>query len=385
MRVLHLFEQHGRHGDCPTLNLAAQALGRLGSIEQTALLLGAAPLAERAAAAQLVGARRVAVPRGRALFAFAALRGERFDGDIVHAWSPGALTFAALRWRQRSRAMTLTVPPSGRLAHWLRMVCQEGAGRTVILPISHTIRRELIAGGVPEDAVHVVRPALDMGLIPHQQRGAIRQRWGIESDDVKVFTLLADPLTEGDVLYAARAMMLAADSYPPGAQRLRLLVHPDHKRRTMTQRLLHDLGREDWLIIDEAAACPWNVLPGCDIALATGPSSGNLSLLWAMAANVPIIADANYAVSEIVEDRHSALLAKPGEVRMAAHRINQLLDDPHLAWQLRDQARHEAYSFFSRRHYCRCLEQVYAQLTDGEPIDVPPMQVTGGLRFTGRV
>jgi hypothetical protein len=384
MRVLHLFEQHGRDGDCPTLNLAAQSMGRLGAIEQVPLLLGAAPLAERAAAAQLTGTRRVAVPMGRALFAFATMRGRGLDSDIVHCWSPGALTFVALRWRHRPRALTLTHSPNKRTAHWLRMVCHEAVGRTVIMAISNTIRRNLIAGGVPQEAVHVVRPALDMGLIPNQQRAAIRRRWGVESDDVKVIALLADPMTEADALYGTRALMLAADSFPPDRQRLRLLVHPEQKRRIIAQRLLRDLGRGDWLIVDDALACPWNVLPGCDIALAAGEASGNLSLLWAMAANVPIIAEANYAVSEIVEDRHTALLAKPGEIHMAAHRISQLLDDAHLAWQLRDQARHEAYSFFSRRHYCHCLEQVYQQIVEGKSIDVPLMEVTGGLRFTGR-
>ena len=93
--------------------------------------------------------------------------------------------------------------------------------------------------------------------------------------------------------------------------------------------------------------------------------------------------DAN-APTEIVEDRHSALLAKPGPLHPLAHRITQLLEDPHLAWKLRDTARHEAYSFFSRQRYCQSIQTVYEQLETGAPIEVPQLEATGGLRFAGR-
>ena len=120
------------------------------------------------------------------------------------------------------------------------------------------------------------------------------------------------------------------------------------------------------------------------MALVTGPSSGGLSLLWAMASNVPIIGDASYAVSEMVEDRHSALLAKPGDSRLLAQRVRLLLDDAQLAWKLRDSARHEAFSYFSRQRYCNSIAAVYEQVVTHQPIEVPPLPVTGGLRFAGR-
>jgi glycosyltransferase involved in cell wall biosynthesis len=129
---------------------------------------------------------------------------------------------------------------------------------------------------------------------------------------------------------------------------------------------------------------PWRILPGCDAALAVGPNAGGLSLLWAMAANIPIVGEATYAVSEVVEDRHSALLGKPDSPVKLAHRLTQLFTDQHLAWQLRDTARHEAYSFFSRQRYCQSIKLVYEQLAGGKAIEVPPLESTGGLRFSGR-
>jgi glycosyltransferase involved in cell wall biosynthesis len=103
-----------------------------------------------------------------------------------------------------------------------------------------------------------------------------------------------------------------------------------------------------------------------------------------MAAGVPIVAEATYAISEIVEDRHSALLAKPEQPRMLAGRITPLMADPQLAWKLRDTARHEAFSFFSRQRYCQALQGVYEQLVGGRAVEIPQIPITGGLRFSGR-
>jgi glycosyltransferase involved in cell wall biosynthesis len=121
-----------------------------------------------------------------------------------------------------------------------------------------------------------------------------------------------------------------------------------------------------------------------DAAVVIGPKAGGLSLLWAMGANVPIVGQATHAISEIVEDRHSALLAPPHDGPALAHRLQRLLGDRQLAWSLRDTARHEAFSFFSRQRYCRDLTEVYRQAIDGEPVSVPEMEITGGMRFAGR-
>jgi glycosyltransferase involved in cell wall biosynthesis len=99
---------------------------------------------------------------------------------------------------------------------------------------------------------------------------------------------------------------------------------------------------------------------------------------------VPIVGEATYAISEIVEDHHSALLAKPGQPKSLAHRVSQLLADRLLAYKLRDTARHEAFSFFSRQRYCESLQGIYNQMLESRPVAIPDMPITGGLRFTGR-
>ncbi len=387
MHVLHLIDAAGPQATPTTLALLSASLDRLGHIGQRVMLLGGAGLRRSARQAGIDNAQSMPVIAGKAWLSGSAGRRAIADMgrfDLIHCWSIGALSMAAMHLRGTPRLLTVTVQPPRHAAHWLRMIQTYAPGQTIVLPISNTIRRDLIRGGVAEQAIHVVRPALDMARIEFADRRTLRDRWGAPDDETKIVALLGDPPHDPDALRAMMVVNFASDSRAESPYPVRLLMHPDQRHRRRAREMAENLGHRDRYLIDAHIACPWRVLPGCDLALAIGKNAGGLSLLWAMAANIPIVADASYAVSEIVEDRHSALLCKPDHPPAAAHRIRRLIDDPQLAWQLRDTARHEAYSFFSRQHYCHCLGIVYEQLAGGQPINVPPLEPTGGLRFTGR-
>ena len=177
---------------------------------------------------------------------------------------------------------------------------------------------------------------------------------------------------------------LAAETLQDQDAGIRLIVHPNQFRRRRAELIVQQAKRPYGIIQEPLTTRPWEVLPGCDVVLAHGPRAGGLSLLWGMAANVAIVSEATYAISEVLEDRHSALLAMPGQRNALANRIERILKNKHLAWQLRDTARHEAYSFFSRQRYCQSIGGIYEQMVDGRDVQVPPLEVTGGLRFSGR-
>jgi hypothetical protein len=398
--VLHVIDAASDQATPTTLALLAEALGRLGDVRQHVLLLGGRSLRELAQTLGIKPWGVVGVPGGKALWGWPrsaiALRRaiHHLHVDVVHAWSVGAFTLSALVARQTPRLLTVTAPPGPAAVKWLRLLMGEtaDAGRPTLLPISNTLRRDLLQGGVAQDAVHVLRPGLDQARVPHSARAMLRERWGVQGDQVKVLALLGDPWHGVDAhlgvmaaglaneIYAARAAAGAGANQP----RLRVLLHPDQHNRRRVEQMLAPLGLIDTVIREKSAARPWEVLPGCDMALALGPGAGGLATLWAMAANVPILGEATYAVSEVLEDRHSALLAKPDQPKLLAHRITQLLDDRLLTWKLRDTARHEAYSFFSRQRYCQSLLAVYQSVIEGRPVQVQDLPVTGGLRFSGR-
>ena len=128
--------------------------------------------------------------------------------------------------------------------------------------------------------------------------------------------------------------------------------------------------------------CPWRFLPACDLALALGPAAGGLSLLWAMAAGVPIVAHATEAVSEFVENDHSALLCRENEPWEVTRRLTRLIEDPRLVLRLKDAGRRDVYTLFAPSRYRRSIRKAYEQMSAGQPIDLPPTEAGGrALRF----
>lgn len=387
MRVLHLIDASSPQATAATLALLDQSLGRLGDMEQRTLILGPRNLVRIAGDTGVRVDQRLAVPFGQAVMGYSSVyRHTRDFGqfDVIHCWSVGSLALAALVFRRVPRVLTLTCTPSTRTIHWLRILTREARGRTVLLPISSTIRRAVLGGGMAQEYAHVLRPGIDMGRVDRNRRDTLRARWCAQSDSVKILALLGDPPHVADAMRTGVALNMAGYSAINQGLQLRLLIHPDQTKRLRAQKMFRDIGRPKTIIQEPWLDRPWSVLPGCDLALAMGPSGGGLSLLWAMAANVPVVGEADYAIAEIIEHDHSALLAQPGCARSVAKRITQLLQDGQLAWKLRDTARHEAYSFFSRQRYCQSLGMVYEQIIQDRPIEIPALETTGGLRFAGR-
>lgn len=388
MRVLHLLDRPTT--DRPTvLAMLADAMGRLGDIEQQVVCFGAPRNADLLTSLAVNPVARLRVWPGLSALSVGGLRREvrRRGIDMVHAWSLRALSLATMACPDRPRVLSVTEPLGPRGVHWLRALLEQTPGRTGLLATSNTRCRELLEGGVTASAAVVLRPAVDLSRVHARRREALRAAWGIQSTDAtSVCLLLADPpqnaaIQTADLIQTAVAVTAEARASAGGgggaggAGGGLVIIGPRGPMRR---------GPSVPSRTDALAAPPWAVLPGCDVALALGDAGGGLALLWAMAANVPIVGEATYAISEIVEDRHSALLAKPGDGPGLAEKIGQLRDDQRLAWALRDTARHEAYSFFSRQRYCENLARVYRQMIGGDALDVPLPQVTGGMRFTGR-
>jgi glycosyltransferase involved in cell wall biosynthesis len=381
MPVLHLIDGHSPQACATTLALLAESFGHPRAGPQRLLILGPTALRRAAASAGIPLDRTdavlsVGVPGGRALAGYFTARrrlpdllaGDRVD--LVHCWSLGALCLATLLFRDTPRVLTVTADPQPSGLRWLRSLARAGPRGLALLPISATLRRTLLGAGIPEPLIHVLAPGIDLGRASSADRTLLRQRWGATDPQIRIVALLSDPPHAADSLDAILAVNLAAESQRAGGYELRLLIHPEQRHRRRAQNVAAALGHPQRIVVEEALAQPWEVLAGCDLALAQGPHAGGLSLRWALAAGAGIVADATDPVSEAVEDHHGALLAKPGSAKALAHRMTQMLADPALAYRLRDTARNEAYRSFSRQRYVEALQGVYEPLAAGRPVAV---------------
>lgn len=388
MRVLHLLNQTSPQATATTLNLLATATVKVPA-EHQVLLLGGEPLNRAADAAGVDAYESISAPCGHAVTALPGLRywlSQHGQPDMLHCWSVGTLLLASMCCRKLPRLLTLTLMPSPREIHLLRMLAQDAGSQLGIVTCSSTIARELLTHGVRPESVDVMRPGIDMSLIQNAQRQSLRDSWELAGDQPYVVSLLSDPPTQADAATAALLIGLTLVSMNNPNRPIHLLLHPDQKNRIEALNPMRPLDCTHMIITDAKTATPWQVLPGCDAAIAMSDCGAGLSLPWAMAANVPIIGHATAAICEWVEDHHSALLVAPGQqsIRHLAGKLQQVLTDEPLTYKLRDTARHEAFSFYSRTRYASDLNTVYNQLLEAQPIKVPDMPSTGGLRFTGR-
>ncbi len=388
MRVLHLVDQKNGQG-CPTLfELLNMPQARLADIQQRSLLLGGETIDQLARDAGLEDYQRMGVPYGSGPWAATSIRRRCLalgPVDLLHCWSVGALTVGAMTLPRTQKILTLTSQPSAKAIKWLRMISKREHRETptIFLTISSTIRRELLAGGIAPERVHVLRPGIDRSKISEHSRKSKRQAWGVD-ENTRVIGLAADPLLAMDIINPVWITALAGHSDEASGRTYAMVLHPENKQLPRAEKILSQACPNGKLILDEDADKPWAIYPACDMIFGLGQGCG-LSILWAMASNRIIAGEATYGISEMLEDRHSAILAAPGARTEMAHKIIDLFDDEQQAYALRDTAHHEAYSYFSRSRYCQQLKDVYQQLHDGQAVNVPEIEATGGLKFAGMV
>jgi glycosyltransferase involved in cell wall biosynthesis len=128
-----------------------------------------------------------------------------------------------------------------------------------------------------------------------------------------------------------------------------------------------------------------SLLPAADIVLVTarGPVA-TLPVSIAMAAGLPIVATVSYTIGELLEDRHTAMLAPANEPRQLARRMLDLEADRNLQWSISDMARTEAYEYFPLTRFLDQHRTLYAQVVAGANVELPQPTAGAGLRFHGR-
>src|SRR2546422_7916838 len=80
-----------------------------------------------------------------------------------------------------------------------------------------------------------------------------------------------------------------------------------------------------------------------DVALVSARAAvATLPISMVMASSVPIVATVTRTVSELLEDRHTALMTSAHKPRLLARRILDLEEEPSMRWSIADLARTEA-------------------------------------------
>jgi glycosyltransferase involved in cell wall biosynthesis len=93
-----------------------------------------------------------------------------------------------------------------------------------------------------------------------------------------------------------------------------------------------------------------------------GTETFGLVVIEAMAAEVPVVAFANDAIPEIIEDGKTGFLVPEGDTVAATKRILQILDDPKLAGELKKAGKEKVLKNFDTPILISNIEKLYAEV-----------------------
>lgn len=298
--------------------------------------------------------------------------------DIIHAWGSAALAAAAFGSGRRV-IYSPTHFPSRQEIRWLRAIL---TARDVHLACStETMRRAYVQRGIPIERCHLIRPGVDFGKVIRRRNDALRESLGFRPEDVVVLApgestrtanhpaaiLAAAVLHVFDPKY--KLLLWGKGPMTDSVRRFSKRMLPGEFMRIATDKLGGEAGFEE-------------LLPASDLALisASGPVS-TLPIAICMAAGLPIVSVASRTVSELLEDRHSALMLGKTTSRPLARRVLDIQEDMQLQWKITDTAKTEAFEYFSMTRFVSQYRAVYEQIADGKPVEVPQSAPGAGMRF----
>ena len=176
-------------------------------------------------------------------------------------------------------------------------------------------------------------------------------------------------ITTVAVLRPAKGIQFMLEAMPAILQRVpdaRYVVVGDGDHGKALHAIVAEKGLQDHVIFtgvrsdvpDLLAASDLFVLPTLDDALPT-------VLAEAMASRVPIVASRVGGIPEMVSDGYNGLLVSPQNVEQLAFSCQNLLSDPTLAQQLRENGHQVAYQRYDIRKQAQKLGELYLQLLPG--------------------
>ena len=301
------------------------------------------------------------------LAAAATLR--RNSADLVVAWGLPALAAAAMA---RRVGPTLFVPDrflGPKPLRWARALL-DLCGATMICP-TDAQRQAAVRRGVPPGRCCVIRPGADFGRARRspEVRRALRSKLGLTDADYVLFAPgastadagheravwtcgilhILDPtyriLIQGEGARAGAAVHLAGKLRQSG---MMLRANERFGRSVATEELLS--------VADACLLAPTGVV-------ATSP------VVSAMVAGVPFVTVATYVMSELLEDRHTALMVPNDRPKALARRVMDLRADPALAAKLADTARAEAYELHTQSKMLDRYRRAFGQALGGQPVE----------------
>jgi glycosyltransferase involved in cell wall biosynthesis len=260
----------------------------------------------------------------------------------------GRVVFTPTEWMSRGRI------------EWLRSAMQFRDVH-VACPTA-TVQRRLVERGVAVERCHLVRPGVDFGRVKARGDAELRGELGFGEDQV-VLVGVGESTRGAD----HRGLVWAGTILNVLDGRTRVLLWGRGKEARGAKVFGAKLAQPELVTLAEErlgrAVEFEELLAVADVAVVSaGGPVATLPVAVTMASGVPLVGTVTAEVSELLEDRHTALMTAAGTPRLLAQRIRALRQDQELGRKLADRARSEAYDYFGMSGFVEGMVGVYEKV-----------------------
>ena len=278
--------------------------------------------------------------------------------ELVHANEAHAVTAAWLALRRKRLPFVV----SRRVGYPLATgrVAQSRYRRADrIIANSQWVANQAIASGANPKKISVVYEGQEIpSPLNPAQRAQARQRWGVP-EGIPLLGCVGVLLPDKGQEWLIRALAEVRKDFPD----TRLILAGDGPCRGDLEKLASDLGLSDAVIFAGFVKDVESVYAALDVFLL--PSffeAFNNSLLAAMSYEIPSIAFAKGALTEIMEEGKSGLFVSGPDVNEITSAAKRVLRDPQFAHSLGHAARERIANNFTAEHMVEGTLKVYAEL-----------------------
>lgn len=227
--------------------------------------------------------------------------------------------------------------------------------------VGHFLREALeINEGIPPSRIEVIHNGRDLArysTTPEAQIAARRQlRF---ADETFVLMQVARLSRIKDHLTALRVIAILATRYPT----IRHVIVGDGPERPAIESALRDLTLQEHVIMLGPRDDVSRLLPAADVFLLTSLSEAiPLTLIEAMAAEIPCVASRVGGIPEVIAEGETGLLAEPGNAESFADSIEHLIVDEETRLRMASRSRQRAEQFFGRERMQQAYYDLYRQM-----------------------
>ncbi len=208
-----------------------------------------------------------------------------------------------------------------------------------IIAVSESLKKDLIANGVPEKKIHTIRHGIRMSSINVTEREVeeVRRRLNLDGNEKIVGIVGRLTWVKNHELFL-RACKLVASKH----RDLVLLIVGDGPLRKNLETLARNLSISETTIFTGWVAKVYPILHLLDLLVISSLSEGfGFILLEGMACGRAIVATRVSEIPWILEDGKTGILFPPNDINTCAEAIDYLLRHPQKRRQMGELARRE--------------------------------------------